>query len=144
MVKIKQYTEYNTLDVRNYFCELYFKNNKTSYQPHGTGGNELALLKTLFEIADIYVILLSIDNAINNNIRDIRYFVQNFQRYNPKFTDYSKLQFYVEHFGDEKQKKNWFNLTLCFSKWVPDLETQKRQKQIIKEIENWIEEEYGS
>ncbi len=144
MIKTKKYEEYKSTDIRNYWCEVYFGKNKTHYQVHSTGGNELALIKALFEMADIYVILLSIDDAINKNVRDIRYFVQNFQKYNPKFSDYSKLQFYVGHFGDEKQKKNWLHLTLCFSKWVPDIETQKRQKQLIKEIEEWIEKEYGS
>ena len=143
-MKTKKISEYNSIDLRNYWCEAYFNKYKSSYQTHGGGGNELALLKSLFEITDIYTILLSIDDAIKNNIRDIRYLVQNFQRYNPKFSDYSKLQFYVEHYGDEEQKKKWFYLTLCFSKWVPDLETQKRQKQLIKELEEWTGEEFGS
>lgn len=132
--------KFNSVDLRDYWCAEYNNRHQEPYQTHGYIGNELHLLKQLFEQQyDVYIVLLAINNAVKNKEISIKWFVESFDFY---FRDSvnAKIEFYVLKYGEDEQKQIWNEIGLSDAMWLKTSFNIKEKRKLIEQLENWVKE----
>lgn len=138
----KAYKEYNSIDLRKFWCQEFQQYTGEAYSPHGFGGNELKTLKELLEIFNVYSVLLAIINAIKEGCRSISFFADQIDSYLPDH-NFHKIEFCIKRFGDEEKKKKWRLFKMLEYKWFSDGSEIAKKKELFKDLTDWVEELNG-
>ena len=135
--KEKRPEDYNTHDLRRFWCEQYSLVREGEYQTHGYGGHELHALKQLLDSHDIFMLLLAIVDGLRKGEESIVFFSQRINEYLPKCEN-PMIEYYVAMFGREETVTRHKRLKYLESQWLPTAVIQQEKKVIEEELMEWV------
>ena len=131
---------YNARDLHQTFIRLYERKFNQPYQVKSFIGYEMKGLKTLLNQHDVFSVLCAIKTCIqtHNSAVTVHYLISDSKEYLPK--ENAQIQWMVSEYGSVPIKGKWREFLLCNSQWFPSATQHKRQKELLKELQEWVHE----
>lgn len=131
---------YNARDLHQTFVRLYREVFGQEYKVKSFIGYEMKGLKQLQEKYDVWSILCAIKTCIkaHNSSVTVHYLISSPKEYVPDAN--AELRWMIGEYGSSELKQKLTELLLLGSQWFPSASQNRRQKDLLKELQEWVNE----